>query len=675
MSDLPEFPPPMAELRALWEEDCRKLLPDFVLFDAERMEAEISRVAELCGDPSASNIQVITQVLRNLDEDQGLVPEHWWWIAASLVLFPGVVCTPWMEVAWQLAHESRGKREMHTFWGSASSGKSRFFTIIALTNMVIWPGECHVYITSPYKVAGQDKIWGYVKEIADMWAKHPEPWMLELGLQVTANKDEIIITDSESYASSAAFVALESTASIIGKKSRRRPGVPHDPRRGIMLLVGDEVIINPVACANLLTAEGNLIANDNVMSLVGMNPQPHQVRHPSALNLSAPVDRPIDSLSEHKDYTWSTMRGRLLRFCWDTSPNRHAKNYVFHFLINEQQAEAATRRGEDNYRAQVAAWGWSGGMGNGGVLTLEATQTPDWQGTPVWRSERHRWAFFDLAFGGSDPAGYCCLETGTAQMNGADRQVIHGVEHEKLHVQRLWKPTADEVAEFHQRAKRRGGRAPDLVAGRELSGGNAHMVLQMLRVADRLGIPTGRVSFDSSMRMDVTLLAREALGSVPWFYDGQRKLDSEQETWPLWPPENTPAGNPKVWTDCHGRVISAVWRFAEHLIVRGNVTGLKELRKGTTELISRMWVSSARGDKADLEGKKTLTNDRERKMASPMWGETLAMALMFGVRFCGALPVIREEKPLTVGASLEFEKHPVFWKTPRRPGNQLWRVA
>ena len=300
-------------------------------------------------------------------------------------------------------------------------------------------------------------------------------------------------------------------------------------------------------------------------------------------------------------------------------------------------------------------------MGNGGVLTLDAVNTPAWQPAPVWATPPHRWAFFDLAFGGADPAGYVCLEGGGALLDGKVVQVVSGVEHEKLHVERTWKPTVDEIDEFVRLARGRGGKAPELQPGVEL-GANAHMCLQVLRTAHRLGIPSGRVSFDSSLRPDVTLMMMQCLGSVPWFYSGSRPLKEEEVNWALYPPVTSPDGTPTVWSDMHTQVISAAWRFTEHVIARGNVLGLNKLKKGTQELLSRMWVQRT-GTRTDLEGKKQLK-------ISPMFGETLSLGLVFGTRFCGALPQLANERAMSDGAG-SFEDNPLFAIRPRRLA-KLW---
>ena len=642
------------ELRDKWQDDCRLMIPEFELLDDDRMHDEIDRVREFCGLKGCSDLEVVVYVLRNLDEERGTVPAPWWWITASLLILEDMGAHPWFEVTWWLYHQSRGQRALNTLWGSASCGKTEVFAAMALTNLVVWHGDAHVYVSSPYKNSGSDKIWRALAERrVGIWSEKPPHWAKRLGLKFAYNKAslEITVTDKTGATSTASFISLETAAPIQGRKRQQVVGqTGFDPMRGIMLLIGDELILNPAACEKFMAGEGNLIANNNVMSWTGCNPMPHQVKHANAIEFSAPVEVSIDSLMEHKDFAWRTNRGTLLRFCMANSPNRFARKPVFDYLINEEQAEAATKRGETNYAAQVAGWGWGQGMGNGGVLTLDAVNTPAWQPPPVWATPPHRWAFFDLAFGGSDPAGYICLEAGSALVEGKQVQIVSGVEQEKLHVERMWKPTREEVAEFADLAKQRGGVAPDLAPGVEV-GANAHMVMQVLRVAKRLGIPRGRVSFDSSMRPDVTLMMIQALGTVPYFYSGSRPLKEEESQWSLYPPVTKPDGTATAWSDCHTQVISAAWRFAEHVIVRGNVHGLNRLKKGTQELLGRLWVQRT-SSRVDVEGKRSLKT-------SPMWGETLALGLMYGVRFCGALPHLANEKPLVDGAGMLTE-HPAF---------------
>jgi len=91
--------------------------------------------------------------------------------------------------------------------------------------------------------------------------------------------------------------------------------------------------------------------------------------------------------------------------------------------------------------------------------------------------------------------------------------------------------------------------------------------------------------------------------------------------------------------------------------VRGNVHGLNRLKKGTQELLGRMWVQRT-SSRVDVEGKKNLKT-------SPLWGETLSLGLMYGVRFCGALPHLANEKPLVDGMGT-LTDHPAFTIRPRK---------
>lgn len=699
--DIPEAPPPLPELRELWQADCRKLIPEFELFDFKRMARAVEIAAEGIPDGSKlQDIEIIAAVLRNLDEADPAfgVPPVWWWQAASLIILPDVELSPWTQILWWAYYTGKGKRELLTFWGSASSGKSQGFTMIALVNSVIWCGASHVFITCPFKTSAEDKIFRFIKLYTEDWAVRPPDWMKTLELTCVSNKFDICFRDADNRTSNIVLVSLENPASVQGKKSEARFFQNEDSVSkvsimeaevvnladlisrarfltlvGIVLLIGDEVLQNPTACANLLTAEANLVSNANVLTMTGMNPRSSEVNHPMALELSEPDGRSVESLKENEDYTWPTKRGRLFRLSMDISPNRHAVTPLFPYLINYAQAQAQSKRGNENYLAQSKAWGWGDGAGNGGVLTEAAIKNEAWQQDPIWKSERRRWLAVDLAFGGDDPAGYCCLEAGVCQENGADRSVISAVESDVMKVERNWKPTLAEVEEFRRLAEERGGTAPNLISGKEYRGGDAHMCLQMLRVAKRLGIPKGMVTFDSSLRADVTLMARACLAHTAWYYDGQRQIQVEQEAWPLWPPEILPGGELKRWSDCHRRLISAIWRFSEHVIVRGNVRNLSKVQKGCFELITRRWKQASDGNKVDVEGKKELTGDKARGMKSPVYGETLAIAIMFGVRFCNALPDLSKEKPVIQGRSPGFTQHSVFKIRSRNVSAALWR--
>lgn len=659
----------------LWEQDIRRMIPDFELYDHERMTEAIDQAAKNNGMEGSPDLCVVIDVIRHLEEDNWDVPGAWWWITASLLILEDMESHPWFEAVWWLYQSSRGKRMLNTLWGSASCGKTEVFAAIALTSMIVWHGDAHCYITSPYQNSGEDKIWLALsgRRVA-AWVERPPKWAVQMGMTFKYDKSskEITVKDFDGGVSTASFVSLESAAPIQGKKRERKIGQTRfDPRKGIVLLIGDELILNHAACQKFQQGEGNLVSNNNFMGWVGMNPNPHEVKHVNAISFSEPVGRSVETMNENEDFAWETRRGTLLRFCMANCPNRFKDEPVFDYLINADQVVAATKRGEANVAAMVTAWGWGEGRGNGGVLSQSQVDSPEHQSAPpAWQSAPVRWGFFDLAFGGSDPAGYCCLEHGPALIKGVGLPAISAVEHAKLHVERKWIPTQKDYDDFKIMATARGGKLPeasDFSVGVEC-GPNPHMCLQVLRTSARLGIPTGKVSFDSSLRPDVTNMMIRALGTVPWFYSGTRPLREEQMSWPMWPPQLMPDGRTLVqWSDKHTEPISAAWRFAESVIARGHLYHLKRVSEGTKELLSRMWEQRS-SSRTDVQGKKKLAR-------SPMWGETLALGLVFGVRFCGALPQLANEKAWSDGGGSAFEAHPAFALKSRRPSSRMWRMT
>lgn len=107
--------------------------------------------------------------------------------------------------------------------------------------------------------------------------------------------------------------------------------------------------------------------------------------------------------------------------------------------------------------------------------------------------------------------------------------------------------------------------------------------------------------------------------------------DEEGSNWMRFPAQRNPTGEMMKWSHEVSRPISMIWRFAERVISRGHVVGLAKLQKGLAELRGRRWVTTKGTGRVDLEGKAGLT-------VSPTWGEGIATALYFSVRFCGALP-------------------------------------
>jgi hypothetical protein len=650
-----------------WETDARYFIPDFVIFDEERMLHEIDRVREAYGasPQSMSDLGVIKTVLRNMDEGKTTVPAAWWWISAGLIVTPHMEDSPWYQLLWWVYEDMRGKRQVTTLWGSASSSKSSFFASMIMTTMVIWHGGAHAYVTCPYKNAGDDKIFREITKWTNIWQEKPPAWAVRLGISINSTKTLVTFTDEDGKTSAANLVSLESTASVQGKK-RDRFDFPHGahPKTGAVILVGDELIINPSACKEYWDGTANLVANNNFMGWVGMNPLPHQVKHPNTIKLSAPVDRPMASLKESTDFTWKTARGRVIRLCMANSPNRYRREPVFSYLINLEQAEEAGKGGDQSYAAQVAAWGWSGGVGNGGVCTLDAVTSPHLQSEPVWASgERDRWIVFDLAFGGKDPAGYCAMEKGNAILgSGSGVPVLSAIEQQLTHVTKRWTPTVEEIQDFVRLTTHYGGKPPMMEAGVEMEAAPL-IVLRMLQISHKLGIPRGRVSFDSSLRPDVTTIARDALGHVPWYYDGNRALKDDERHWNLYPPRTKEDNTPAKWSDRHRRTISAVWRLAEHVMAAGHVHNLTKVSTGCLEILNRPWVDS--GTTSDVMGKKELPT-------SPIYGETLALAIMFGIRFCGALPQLAKVAPIAIGGAPMEMAHDVFQLRPYRLSRRMW---
>lgn len=655
----------ISDLCAQWEQDMQILIPSFRYLRTDRMNQAIDAVRKNLGREDMSDLAVCAFVIRSGSESRVVgIPPSWWWITASLHILPDVMTNPWYEVCWWLYEQSRGKRELNTIWGAANCGKTEFFASVALTNMVVWVGECHVYVTSPWKTHGSDKIWSALRKRARLWEKRPPPWTADLSVNVRVRDDDIVIEDADLNTSTASFVSLDSAASIQGKK-RNKPeeGLTDDDRRGLMLLLSDEVTENPAVCAQLAEAEANYVSNPNYMGFVAFNPKPHKTQHPNAISFSSPIDRSVESLNKEVDFTWKTCRGTLIRLCDANSPNRHYARPLFPFLINQAQVDAAMRRGENSTAAMVEAWGW-GESDNGCELTQQTCERLSLQHTPVWTAPPTRAIVFDPAFGGRDAASFTCMEFGRALVDGKRIDVISGVEQGTLHMRRVWNPTQAEIEEYTALAKERGGRVPpDMRPGIDTSASEL-MTFKALQICKRLNVPVGNVSFDASQRADVYMPMARSLGRLLWFYEGSRRLtDEEGRDWKRYPVVRNPDGDIKRWSDEVTRPISMIWRLAERVISREHVRGLMHLKKGLSELRGRLWVATRGTGREDVEAKTKL-------LRSPTFGEGVAMCIYFSVRYLGALPELFAGSP-EIDSTVPDDS--IFNIRSRRLNPALWR--
>lgn len=660
------------DLIPIWEEDMQKLIPDFQLLQDDLMQRAIQEMRELLErlkirGPNATSLQVCVDVLRNGLEEKINIPPAWWWITTSLFIMDDIVSNPWYEVCWWTYERSRGKRETNTLWGAANCGKTEFFGALAWTNMVVWSNEAYIYVTSPWKTHGSDKIWGSLYKRARRWETVNPQWLGEMDLRLRVVQDEITLTDVEGKEASARFVSLDSSAAVTGKKRNKTDDLLKiNPRQGVMLLISDELVENPEACAQFAEAESNYISNPNAMGFIAFNPKPHKVQHTNAIGFSAPIEVPAESLMRDTDFTWKTKHGTLVRLCMANSPNAPCgDDPIFPFLINKPQADAQMRRGEMAQAAQVDAWGWGEGD-NGSELTHHDCIREDRQSPPVWIAPPVRALFMDPAFGGRDAMSYTCGEIGVALVDNSRQHVISIVEQGINHITRKFVPTELDVQDFKRLAASRGGKMPDdIVAGKECS--TSYLVaLMTLRTGARLNIPMGNITYDGSQRVDAGLPMNAALGRVLWYYEGSRKLPLEEgPTWKRYPTIKNQDGTTRKWSDEVSRPISMIWRFAERVISRGKVLGLRAGQRGLTELRSRRWVTTGGTGRTDVEAKENL-------LVSPTYGEGIATMIYFAVRYLGALPDLFSETPES-GNVIRFSD-PLFQTRARRIDSRLWKT-
>lgn len=651
--------------RLLLEERMQSLVSGFRMLDRSKMREAVQRAMrddKHITDPSLyfqhqlSSLRVLVKVCRDVNQNGYGVPHIWWFIELQYQLFPHLMADPWNEVKWWAWKENRGLRKIITLWGSQSSLKSSWMALFCVVQMVVWGPDCYAYVAGPVKAHADDKIMqGITDRLDELTAVvtgkardfHHQGILLPLEIKCQHTKEDGQLT---SFSGTARFkyIAIENPSSIQGKKTKSH----EDGRKGIMIVMVDEFIENPYN--RLKQGFSNVKSNANFFGILACNPDPEKVQHPNLRAFSMPHNE--SGLTKEKSFSWKTRWGKCYRFGKHNSPNMILGRTEFPYLLNQGMIDAQEDTGEEALiSAQVDAWGFGSGNRNAPLDEASIRMAGTFQ-DPVWTTPTERIAAFDCSFGGSDPAGVCILDAGkvlrrSQDGTGTEKGIFSAVDQQTFTVDEDFYATQEWIEEIEEVFSYTGGGWPEgerfaAVTPGQFMGGAWDMAKKAGEIVMRYGILPQNVTFDASQRADCADAMMAVFGrkNIRWWYEGSRSIKDEealtQTPWYYFPfryekSKDNGTKEPVLWSDRVSQTSSMIWFFACEMIKAGFLVNGTPLQRAFDELCARPieWGRKGQGSgKKDVMSKAKM---KQEKMKSPVYGETLAMALYFGTRFCG----------------------------------------
>lgn len=652
----------------------RDMVDDFEIFDPIKFkEAKIRAYEDNRIDPDLyvehefAVGKLLVKVCSDLNKNGYGVPHVWWWIALQYDLFPHLKHDPWNEVKWWVWYKHRGKKHVATLWGSQNTSKSSFMAIFAVVQMIVWGPDCYVYVAGPVKAHAEDKV---VAEIFKMmrflmegqqYNRHREMNVVSIGLGIKCyNTKGDGYIESWKGKASLNYVAIEQASSVQGKKTDH-----HDEtgQKGIFLFMVDEFIENPYN--QIKEGLANVRSNFNFFGIFACNPMPEKVQHPALRSFSMPYN--VTGLTKAKSFAWRTRYGGCYRFSWQNCPNNLLGRTEYPYLLDQSRVDTQMDTDEESLiAAQIDAWGFGSGSRNAPLDEASIRMAGSYADV-VWIAPTEKVAAFDCAFGGSDPAGVCILEAGKVQRRSSDgeayeKTVFSGMEQltfmadEDFHATQDWIDELEEIFAYTGGGWPEGERFANVVPG-QFMGGAWDMAKKAGDIIVKYGIPPQNVTFDASQRADCADAMMAVIGrkNIKWWYEGSRSIKDEENLtsngWLFFPfryEKSVESGEkvPVLWSDRVSQTSSMIWFMACEMIKAGFITNGGVLQRAFDELCSRPieWGRKGQGSgKKDVMSKAKL---KQMKIKSPVYGETLAMAMYYGTRFCG-LVNLGEPKWLT----------------------------
>lgn len=635
-------------------ESMQAVMPGFRLYNESLIfnKAMEGRLRKVTGSDEVHIAPLIRELLRkDLCHRIPEIPEPWFWIAFSRLLWNfELMPDPYYEVKWWHWNESRGKMQCVNQWGCQNSGKSYFNGRFPAVQLVVWDADCNGFISGPYKIHTADKTWKEVDKAISQLQSRGINTEEAFSVKITKTANEVI-AHGKSGSGFVKFVASQDASSIQGGKSDKHT---ENGRIGISLLEVDEFIENPNT--DLDAAFGNFRSNFNSYTLFSCNPKPEKISAPSLASFSEPIGVQKRNLRKTKDFRWKTRKGLVVRFSWLNNPNKILGRTEFTHLLEEKRAAVQALEDDHIRAAQLDAWGF--GAEGANTLTDAARQHAAgvFEKDFFYEKQPHLQILaIDPAFGGEDPAVFTHLKVATVVHGGEPRTRFVGAEQGTISgIDRDFIADADFIRKVeriiryrHEKGDTNTEWLQDMRAGSQV-GAMAQGAVEGATLAIEKGIPFDCVTFDASQRADCADWMFKVFGrkQFVWYYEGSRRLiEEEGKDWFRWPyrTKDNKRGESdyEKWSDYCSRTITMIWAFGCELINQGFLIEGDTVQRGLNELGARE-VAVSQGGKMDIWSKTDIKRGMFQgkkipKMASPAWGETLAMALYFGTRFKHAI--------------------------------------
>lgn len=638
----------------------RLLSPKFELYDESVMMdgAVFDGLRKVLDDRKSHEIVLIRNLLRD-DKTTRFpgIPEAWWWIFFWRLLYNfESEPDPWFEVKWWLWLEMRGQRSCLNMAGCQNSGKSRWISDFTLQQLIVWDKDCKAYLSGPYKSHTDDKLWSELETQFTVLSSRGVPLMDTFGIEIQQKKSEFIVETAKGNGL-IKFIASQEAASVVGSKTKDHSDTAG--RKGISLFVVDEYVEN--VNTDMERGFGNFRSNYNSMLILACNPNPMTALHPNVVSFIDPIGKKRAEMRRDVDFRWKTRKGIVARFDWGNCPNRILNKNRWTYLMNEQRRSTQLLESDDVRAGQLDAWPF----GSDGANSLTDSQRQIAAGVFAdyffENSPSLRLLALDPAFGGDDPAIFTILDVAKVNVAGQVRTRFVGVEQGEIQgIDRDFIADAEfcrkvgAVMDFrHAKGDKDTHFLREIVPG-SVVGPMAQGAVEAAWLCLQKGVPFDCFTFDSSQRADCLDWIVKVFGrqNLVWWYEGSRRLIQEEgEEWFRWPyrtrEDRQGAVRYEKWSDWCGRVITMIWGFACEILNNGYFINGTAIQKSLDELGARE-VAATNSGKVDVWSKEdikrgTFQGRKIPKMKSPAWGETLAMAIYFGVRFKRAIEL--GEKP------------------------------
>lgn len=654
------------------EQSLASIIPNYKLYDEEQLHRweTWAKVSDALGMRRADFVKNIPEAIRqflrrDLTNKVPEIPEAWWWIYFWRLTWNfHFEPDPWFELKWWAWMEVRGKQECINMAGCQNSGKSLWTATFTIIQLIVWEQDCKAYLSGPYKTHTGDKLWLGLEDQMTILKHKGIPIKEAYGVDMVQNKDEIFV-QTDKGKGLIKFIASQEAASVVGSKTKDHSDT--SGRKGISLLSVDEYVEN--TNTDFSRGFANFRSNYNSLLILSCNPDPSRVMAPNVASFIAPIDKKISEMKKSTDFRWRTSKGVVIRFSWDNCPNKIVGYNRWKYLMNEARKQKQEYEDEVARSAQLDAWPFGGDGAN--TLTDTARQTAAGVFTQFYKLFDFELSVLalDPAFGGEDPAVYTIVDVGMVNVGGDEKKrivareqgIIQGIEADYIATPEFCEKVNEIIRYRHDRGDTETQFLETIRPGMKL-GAMAQGAIEAAHLCISKGIRFDCFVYDASQRADCHDWIVKVFGhrNLVWWYEGSRNLRMEEgDDWFVWPVETR---NDKFnmtqyvrWSEKYSRVITMIWSFACRMINAGYFANGDAVQRGLSELGARELHASNAG-KMDIWSKADIKRGEFRgrkipKMKSPAWGETLAIAIYFAIRYKKAIDIHNHEVKHHIGAT------------------------